>query len=406
MVLVQLAVALILLMTVLAVTVDLGFLLVERRHAQATADAAALAAAANMYTNNGSTTTAFSTALSVATANGYSGGTLSITSTSESSTGTNSKVVVNIPPAAGSFVGKAGYAEVIVTWYQKRGFSRVLASGTLPVSARAVARGASVNGASGLPAILLLGNTGTTLSGVGNGTVVVTDPSGYSGSGGGLYIDSTGPTAVSMKGNADTTAPSVYIAQTGAAPSGVTATSGSVNMGATPLANPLAYLPAPNINSPPPGISVQNLPTITDNTVLTSNTIYIAPSGGLSLTGNQSITGSNVMIYVPTGSITMTGNGTVSLTPMTSGPYQGIILFQDPSNSSSDKMAGNGNMSISGTIYAPAASLEDTGNGTTDVFGSQIIANSLSLKGNGTVNVAFDTSGTYTPNTRNLGLVE
>ncbi len=320
--------------------------------------------------------------------------------------GTTSTVTVNIPPLAGNFIGKAGYAEVIVTWNQARGFSGIFGTGTIPVSARAVARGAAVSGASSLPGILLLGNTGTTLSGVGNGTVSVTDPSGYTGSGGSIYVDSTGPTAVSMKGNAATTAPSIYIAQTGAAPAGVSATSGTINMGATPLANPLAYLPAPTLSSTFPGITVANLPTITDNTVLTSNTIYIVPSGGISLSGNQSITGTNVMIYVPTGSITLTGNGTVTLSPMTSGPYRGSFSFRTLANSSNDKMAGNGNMTITGTIYAPAASLEDTGNGTTDVFGSQIVANSLTLKGNGTVNLKFDASNPTTPDLREFGLVE
>ena len=323
----QLALALTVLMTILAVTVDLGFLLVERRHAQATADAAALAAASDLYyhweANTGSDpgNTALNSALGVASANGYT------------NDGTTSTVTVNISPAeysGGPNAGKvlpAGYAEVTVTCYQGRLFSGILGSGALPVSARAVARGVSSSGATGMPGILLLGHTGTTLSGNGNATVTVTDPNKYTGSGASLYIDSTGPNAVNP-GKNGVSAPQVFIAQTGSAPSGVTASPGRVIMGATALSDPLAYLPAPSISNPPPGFSVQNLPNIGNNTVLTSNTIYIAPSGGLSLSGNNSITGTNVMIYVPTGSINLTGNGTVSLTPMTTGPYAGVILFQ------------------------------------------------------------------------------
>ena len=88
MVLVQLALALSLLMTVLAVGVDLGFLLVERRHAQATADAAALAAASDLYANEHQQGldggTAIASAMGVASANGYT------------NDGTTSKVMVNI----------------------------------------------------------------------------------------------------------------------------------------------------------------------------------------------------------------------------------------------------------------------------------------------------------------------
>ena len=123
MVLAQIALSFSLIMAVLALLLDGGILLTERRHAQATADAAALAAASDMFANNGATGTASASALGVASANGYT------------NDGTTSKVTVNIPPLSGTFVGKAGYAEVIVTWYQKRGFSAVLGSGTLPVGA-------------------------------------------------------------------------------------------------------------------------------------------------------------------------------------------------------------------------------------------------------------------------------
>ncbi len=61
--------------------------------------------------------TANSSALSVASANGYT------------NDGTTSKVTINVSPAkysGGPNAGKAlpaGYAEATVTWYQKRGFS-------------------------------------------------------------------------------------------------------------------------------------------------------------------------------------------------------------------------------------------------------------------------------------------
>jgi Putative Flp pilus-assembly TadE/G-like len=407
----QIALSMGMLMGFLALLTDGGILLVERRHAQATADAAALAAASDLYanwnTNKGldPSGTANSSALGVASANGYT------------NDGTTSKVKVNISPAnysGGPNAGNAlpaGYAEVTVTWYQKRGFSGVLGSGAIPVSARAVARGGSVSGASSLPGVLVLGNTGTTLSGVGNGTVSVTDPTGYTGSGGSIYVDSTGSNAVSMKGNAGVSAPTVYIAQPGAAPSGVTATSGAsgIHMGAAPLPDPLSYLPSP-VTNPPSGISVVSLPSgITGSMTLTSNTIYILGGNGISLSGNDSVTGSNVMLYLTgaNASINLVGNGAVTLSPMTTGPYAGITIFQDRSDSNGGAMKGNGNLNVTGTIYAPAASLEDTGNGTTDVFGSQIIANSLSLKGNGTINVAFDSGASApVPATRNFGLVE
>jgi len=362
----QVVLSLSVLMAMLAVVADGGLLLVERRHAQATADAAALAAASDLffywYTNSGLDPggTASASAMGVASYNGYT------------NDGTTSKVTVNISPAdysGGPNAGKAlpaGYAEVTVTWYQKRGFSGFLGSGAIPVSARAVARG-----------------------------VVQPQPQPTQ--------PPQPPVAV------------LLISASSALPA-PTVTGGGlvvVDSGAPQLPDFLSYLPAPSIGNPPPGISVQNLPTITSSTVLASNTIYIAPAGGLTLSSSDSITGTNgvpaqVMIYVPSGSINL-NQGTVKLSPMTTGPYAGVTIFQDRSDPNGGAMIGNannGNLNISGTIYAPAASLslEDTGTGTgtTDTFGSQIIAQSLTTEG--TVTVAFDpaTAGRL----RFFGLVE
>src|SRR5258707_902719 len=73
--------------------------------------------------------TAAASALDTAKANGYS------------NDGITSVVTVNIPPKTGDYVGKAGFAEVIVQYNLKRGFSAIWGKGTLPVTARAVASG-------------------------------------------------------------------------------------------------------------------------------------------------------------------------------------------------------------------------------------------------------------------------
>jgi hypothetical protein len=413
----QVALCLTALTAVLAVLLDGGMLLSERRHAQATADAAAMAAASDLYynwpNNSGSDPngTATASALSVASKNGYT------------NNGTTSTVTVNGP--GGTYAGgpnknstiPAGYAEVIVTWYQTRGFSAIYGSGSIPVSARAVGRAKSTNGASSLPGILLLGNTGTTLSVGGNGTVDVTDPSGYTGSGGSIYVDSTGPDAVNQNGNhAEATAPSAYVAQTGSAPAGLTVTSGSVNMGAPQITDPLSYLPAPSQpaagtqsgSTYSPGYFANGISLSGQSSITLQPGIYYLGGSGLSLSGQASISGSGVMIYL-TGSkasIDLSGQGTVNLSPMTSGPYAGITFFQDRSDTQGDTLVGNGNLNISGTIYAPAATVNATGNGSGDVFASQIIANSMTTQGNGTVKLQFDPSTLKTPWTRTLGLVE
>jgi uncharacterized membrane protein len=85
----QIALSMGVLMGTLAVVFDGGLMLVERRHAQATADAAALAAASAIYTGSAGT----ASATTVASDNGY--------------TSTNSTVTVNNPPLSGNFTTAA-----------------------------------------------------------------------------------------------------------------------------------------------------------------------------------------------------------------------------------------------------------------------------------------------------------
>src|SRR5438093_12570012 len=110
------------LLGIVAIALDGGALLSERRHAQALADAAARAAACDLYNNyatnqgtdpNGS---AVQSALGTAAANGYA------------NDGKSSVVTVNIPPQSGDYVGQAGYAEVLVQYNQQRSFSSIFSS--------------------------------------------------------------------------------------------------------------------------------------------------------------------------------------------------------------------------------------------------------------------------------------
>ncbi|HQU42442.1 MAG TPA: pilus assembly protein TadG-related protein, partial [Pirellulales bacterium] len=134
------AIALVAIIGIAAIALDGGLLLDNRQRVQAAADAAAMASAIdlfNQYLNGGngldSPGTAKTSALATASGNGFN------------NDGENSVVTVNVPPQSGNFVGKAGYAEVIVQVNQKRGLSAIFGTGTLPVSARAVAKGITGN---------------------------------------------------------------------------------------------------------------------------------------------------------------------------------------------------------------------------------------------------------------------
>jgi hypothetical protein len=123
--------------------------------------------------------------------------------------------------------------------------------------------------------------------------------------------------------------------------------------------------------------------------------------GGFAVSGNATLTdlGKGVLIYKDaTGcdndGISFSGNGRVQLSALSSGIYQGLTIFQSRSSTADVSVTGNGNLTITGAIYAVSASVQIAGNGGTDVkgtpldtFGSLLIAADLTLSGNGSISV-------------------
>jgi hypothetical protein len=117
--------------------------------------------------------------------------------------------------------------------------------------------------------------------------------------------------------------------------------------------------------------------------------IYVIEGGGITVTGNASISGQNVFIYnagsnYPAnggnfGGITLSGNGTFNLSAPTSGAYAGILIFQSRQNTRALSLSGNATAGMSGLIYAPNALLSMSGNAA---LTSALDVGTLNLSGN------------------------
>jgi hypothetical protein len=88
--------------------------------------------------------------------------------------------------------------------------------------------------------------------------------------------------------------------------------------------------------------------------------------------------------------VDISASGLVNLTPMTSGVYQGLLLFQDRTSDVPAKLSGGSNMNITGTFYFPAALLTVTGSAGFANFGSQYISYDLNVQGTGTINIDWE----------------
>jgi hypothetical protein len=231
------------------------------------------------------------------------------------------------------------------------------------------------------------------ITGNGNTTVV----------GGDIQVDSDDNAALTDGGYGAITANDVNIVGANNF-TGYATIAGTLNTHVAYMPDPLLNLPAPQQGADLGAVRVAGKENVTispgyysGGITLTSNGsvtllpgIYILGGLGISVTGNGSVHASGVMLYITgTGQVNLTGNGVTVMSPPNptvntfagADTYEGITVFQARANARPGIIAGNGNMSIDGVLYAPAALLTLTGNG--DTIGSQVISNTLRITGNG-----------------------
>jgi Calpain family cysteine protease len=258
---------------------------------------------------------------------------------------------------------------------------------------------------SGLGVLLLNPSSQGALTDYGNGNFRVTGN-------GSMVVDSSDPAAAEFTANGHVFAEQFDVAGTpGIQTEGTGGVVGSINTGAAAMADPLASLPAPSVPSTTfsdviisgnssvtlaPGTYIGGIQIADQASVTLMPGIYYLQGGGLAVTDNASLTGHGVMIYNESSqyadSIYLTTHGPVNLTPMTSGAYKGITLFQDRNSTVPMRIVGNGQLQLFGTIYAAKARINLTGNNSldnnsADSMGSRVIVDDLRITGNGSVHV-------------------
>jgi Flp pilus assembly protein TadG len=422
--------------------IDSGLLMATQRQAQNAADAAAVAAAMDLY-RGASGATATATANTFLSNNGISGVTLTLNGGS-----TNG---LNTPPTTGPHAGESAYVEAYVTVPISTTFIQILGvNKSQQVTARAVA-GYEPN-SSGEGAIVLNPNAVPGIEFKGNNSQLIVQGSVVVNSEGGGF-DQFGNTVTTL---ADGSSPlsGVDAVVTHATPS-IIATDIQVVGGVDTLNNfkeydsafnppydpsntqspvhalspvasdPLLSLPTPNSsnnsayttvwaneNADPLQPGIYSSITINGSKTFSPG-IYVIEGGNLSIRGSGTVTGSGVMFYftsngfnaasglpdsndgstVPTGggagggTLVMSGNPTVTFTPISdaSSPFYGVLFYQRRLNTASPTLTGNGSsVNVSGTIYAKWAQFQLAGIGT---YNAQFIVGSLQLSGNGSVTI-------------------
>lgn len=311
----------------MALALDAGVLYLQRRQAQSTADAAALAAAYNYYN-----TSNFTQAQAAAVAMSQNGFTVTSANVSQ--------------PSSTQFAVK-------VTGNQPRFFSGLWGTGSLSISANATAQTSS-------------GSSGTTP--YSTSAVVLLDPSA-SGSlslaghaaltaSAGIQVDSSSKTAVNANNTGGTASPLNIVGSYTTSSSGYL--SGTITTGAASVSDPLYSLAAPSIPAATttplskyqgwgsytmqPGLYTGNVSLGNGGTFTMQPGLYYFQGGNFTVANGATLSGTGVTIYIDNTNVSGTsspgtisfagGNGTTLSAPSTSanGAIQGVIYYQNRSN--------------------------------------------------------------------------
>ena len=419
----------------LALAVDGGMILYDRRSAQNAADAAALAGGYELANNPWDTVTLSSriqtAGWSRAADNGYPDQT---------------KVIIYYPPAAGTFhfVGSDtdvnNYIRVKITSPVNTSFMHFVYSGPVQNKVESVVH---VIPPSFVPffsgsGLVALAPTGCSMfySG-GNVTANLI--------GGGIFVNSNSNSispacaAMTIQGGANLIYSSTVTVVGGISNAGgLTVLPGPENYLSSSSAIP--YPPTTGVPDKPncstlPAATISNSPPITIGSVtyttfpitvngvtythymtpgswnssLPNKDIWLKPgiycfSGGFDANNNQHIGGDGVMLFI-TGStpcsITWNSGATIKLTAPQEGPYNGLLMFIDPGNYSAlsaGPLTFNGNIDsyINGTVYAPTCAVKMNGTGG-NFYQGQMVGYNTTLLGGAKINLQYVAGDNYEP---------
>jgi hypothetical protein len=420
------ALALAVILGVTGLAIDMGVMRYQKRIEQSAADAAAIAGAQNLKYDGAGSTGVISGAQNASAADGFTSasGVTCPSSTSglptDLAVGTVDVTVCN-PPIAGPHAGDSDYVETYVSAGQPTYFMKIFGVDSETITARAVAT--NLGGGADSGCVYTLGPPNASIEGVNiNGSVTLYAPScgivdngDYNTKGNKLIVtvDSFG-----MSGNQESTlGTTTCIATPNSCPT----------MGMPASADPLGYLTPPctscsggntiNISgtsdtacgtgctydssnstyyiSPGTYCSITITGTATENVVFDSGLYIIDGMGSgcttesLNISGNPNISGTGVTFFFTNSStLNMTGTPLITLSAPTSGTYQGVLFYQDPTdtNTNGPSLGGNTGSNFTGVIYFPNDQFTMYGNNVSYDVG-MVICYSLNFSGNPDVTV-------------------
>jgi Putative Flp pilus-assembly TadE/G-like len=462
-ILVVFAGGLVLVLAIAALVIDIGFTFMIRRSEQNAADPGAIAAARYIRPTADVTKMREAACFYAEQNGFFSAARGNVDACTPANDANATVLTVNYPPStnAGEFAGDPGKVEVVLARTQQTFLAEVVGIFNIGVTSSAVA--AYDNGDSNTSSLIALDPNNDCSAGMTHGTGNITiHPVVLGTLGGYVHVNSTcstgspdstcstsGQGGLNLSGSgAIITAPHVYVAGTCKSSGSLV---GALTEGAVQIGDPLLELPPPSFGTPNPGAECgvgsgvfttpawaggastcqfKNAGTVnlrpgvyyggwdiqSKVQLVLAPGIYVIAGGGIKVTGtNNEITdvqsGSGtyapVMIFNTDNPATHTGQANISLTAkstlklhaLDSGPYQGILMWNDGKGSNPGALitlTGGTSVDLAGTIYSPKGLVTMEGGSAGGSSASvQIIAWQFDVGGNSNLDMPYDPNQLY-----------
>ncbi len=372
-------------------------------------------------------------------------------------------LTVNYPPSAsgGTFAGRDGFVEVVISRSYHSYFAGVVGISQFAVTSSAVA--AFSAGDSNSSSLIALDPNNDCQSGKthGGGTVRILPAPGVT-NGGYVHVNSTcstgtadpicgtiGQGGLDITGGSAIWSPHTYVTGTCKETGTGGGLLGPLTEGAVQIGDPLLELPPPSFGIPNPGArcgvggplttptgagaggclfndpgTVNLLPGVyyggwtvkSRVSLVLAPGIYVIAGGGITVTGiNNEITDvqsssgafAPVMIFNTDNPVTHTGQADLSFTAKStlklhgidSGPYRGILMWNDGNGSNPTalvKLTGEVSLDLAGTVYSPKGLVfMEGGSGVGSSASVQIIAWQFDVGGNANLDMPYDPNQLY-----------
>ena len=124
--------------------------------------------------------------------------------------------------------------------------------------------------------------------------------------------------------------------------------------------------------------------------------LYIVDGGDFELRSKTVARGSGVTFYLTNGArAVINGGATLDLEAPTSGPFAGVIIFGSRGDAGvTHRINGNAASILNGAVYAPASSVEYSGNFGGSGGCTQIVVDRITFTGNSELAVDCQAAGT------------